>query len=398
MQAASIQRWRNLSLIAFLIVAVLGFLMRYKIAYSFPWLSQKFLQHAHSHFAFSGWVSQGLFILFYWMLFRNTGNEKNRQLWLGLNVLNAFAMLVSFSISGYSPVSIVFSTLSIVIQGVLAVDVWKHANRVHSAATPWIKAAIVFYFLSIAGTASLSIMMATSKLRLDVYLSSLYWYLHFQYNGWFQFALIGLLVQRFYTASLRLPFLLLSLSCVPAVGLSVLWLNLPTWVYLLVFISALCQLLGWILLMLKLAGPIARSPQHWVVRCLALTGLTALSVKFLLQTASVHPELSHLAFGFRPVVIAYLHLVLLTGVSVLILYLMALEGWFNPQKTTALLILLLALVLNQLGLGLQAIGSFSHIPMPNLQPVLVWISAGIIMSLLVVFLSHFRYRGDADTE
>ena len=50
----------RLLLLNLLIVASLGVLMRYKIAFEFPFFNQKNIQHAHSYFAFSGWVTQAL--------------------------------------------------------------------------------------------------------------------------------------------------------------------------------------------------------------------------------------------------------------------------------------------------------------------------------------------------
>ena len=49
--------WLKFSVFNFCIVALIGVLMRYKIAYSLPFLDQKFLQHGHSHFAFYGWIT-----------------------------------------------------------------------------------------------------------------------------------------------------------------------------------------------------------------------------------------------------------------------------------------------------------------------------------------------------
>ena len=46
----------------------------------------------------------------------------------------------------------------------------------------------------------------------------------------------------------------------------------------------------------------------------------ALSAKFLLQLGSTIPALSQLGFGFRPIVIAYLHLVLLAVISLFLLF------------------------------------------------------------------------------
>lgn len=54
----------------------------------------------------------------------------------------------------------------------------------------------------------------------------------------------------------------------------------------------------------------------------------ALSLKFLLQLGSTYPPLSTLAFGFRPIVIAYLHLVLLGVITIFIIgYIVANHLW-----------------------------------------------------------------------
>jgi integrase len=45
-----------------LIVSFLGVIMRYKIAFYFPFLEQKHLQEAHSHFAFYGWISSAIYL------------------------------------------------------------------------------------------------------------------------------------------------------------------------------------------------------------------------------------------------------------------------------------------------------------------------------------------------
>lgn len=55
--------WIRLTLINLLIVAFFGVVMRYKIGFAFPYLNQKNLQHAHSHFAFGGWISMMIMVL-----------------------------------------------------------------------------------------------------------------------------------------------------------------------------------------------------------------------------------------------------------------------------------------------------------------------------------------------
>src|SRR5450755_456848 len=55
-----IQRRIKFSLISLAAVAFLGCILRYKIAFSLSFINQKYLLHAHSHFAFTGWITQAL--------------------------------------------------------------------------------------------------------------------------------------------------------------------------------------------------------------------------------------------------------------------------------------------------------------------------------------------------
>ena len=54
MKKLNLNHWIKISLFSLLVVALLGVLMRYKIAFELPYLAQKNIQHAHSHFAFAG--------------------------------------------------------------------------------------------------------------------------------------------------------------------------------------------------------------------------------------------------------------------------------------------------------------------------------------------------------
>src|SRR5690606_23248505 len=108
---------------------------------------------------------------------------------------------------------------------------------------------------------------------------------------------------------------------IPAYLLSILWAKLPWWLYIFAILAVVLQLFGWVitvkqirkLLQQKLPA-IERLPYI----LLGLCGL-AYSIKLVLQTASVIPSLSHFAYGFRPIVIGYLHLVLLGVITLFII-------------------------------------------------------------------------------
>jgi len=55
--------WLTFSILNLTVVALIGVILRIKIAFEFPYFDQKHLHHGHSHFAFDGWITQTLFVL-----------------------------------------------------------------------------------------------------------------------------------------------------------------------------------------------------------------------------------------------------------------------------------------------------------------------------------------------
>ena len=242
----NIKFWLKLSLLNLCIVATLGVLMRYKIGFEFPYLDQKHLQHSHSHFAFSGWVSHTLMTLMVYYLQNKTVDfqvEKYRKIIIA-NLIISYVMLVSFIIEGYGLISIIASTASILISYVFGYYYIKDLRKIDSdlLSIYWFKAAILFNVISSFGTFYLAYMMATKDIVQDYYLSSIYYFLHFQYNGWFFFGCMGLIFgflnlkkseNPFYETSCKL----FAFSCIPAYFLSTLWLDLPVWLYIITVIA-----------------------------------------------------------------------------------------------------------------------------------------------------------------
>src|SRR4051812_31096691 len=89
-----LKRWVHVSLFNLFIVALLGSTMRYKIAYALPWLPQKNVLNAHSHFAFAGWLTQVLMTLMVAYLLRQSDsiNIRKYNLLLWANLLTALGM------------------------------------------------------------------------------------------------------------------------------------------------------------------------------------------------------------------------------------------------------------------------------------------------------------------
>lgn len=396
------RRWLKITLINLFFVAVLGALMRYKIGFSFPYFNQKNILHAHSHFAFLGWVTQGLYILLIQYLQEKTShiNIKRYTTLLTLNLVCAFIMLFSFFIQGYGLISISFSTLSILLACVFAFHFFRDLNTIETSrnSVPWFKAALWFNIFSSIGTFYLAYMMASHNFNERWYLAAVYYYLHFQYNGFFFFMIMGLSIHKLpillpsYTYSKQIFNLFLG-SVIPAYFLSTLWANLPMWLYVIVVFAAFVQTFAWIKFVQSIRNSLFSSiGSSNFVKYLILFVFTACSIKFLLQMGSTIPSISKLAFGFRPIVIAYLHLILLAVISFFILayvYVFKLIR-VNRSTTIALSVFSAGILLNEIFLGIQGVVSFAYLPVPHIQEALFVASLVLLLGGALLVLSQLK--------
>ena len=389
--------WIRFSIFNLMLVALLGLLMRYKILFEFPLLDQKSVQHSHSHFAFAGWVTHTLMTLLIAFLQKHdTLNKitfKKYNLVLIGNLICSYVMLISFIMQGYGVISITFSTLSIFVSYWFAYAFFKDCKQLEttSIATKWFKAALFFNVISSLGTFALAFMMATKNIHQNEYLASIYYYLHFQYNGWFFFACMGLLLDylKITTSSNSIysqSFILLFWSCIAGYFLSTLWLNLPLWIYIITAISAVVQVIIWYLLfktIIKENKSIFVNLPGYLKYLIIFISL-ALSVKFLLQLVSTIPAVSELAFGFRPIVIAYLHLILLAIISLFLLFYVYANNFVVINKKTILGLILFSLgvILNEVVLGIQGVASLSYTLIPFINESLFGIALLLFTSIL----------------
>ncbi len=396
----SIQFWIKFSLLNLLIVALFGLLMRYKIGFEFPYLNQKNLQHAHSHFAFSGWISHSLMCFMIYFLEKNNllKQPKTYQHIIISNLLCSYGMLIFFTFQGYAFASILFSTLSIVVAYVFAYVFWKNLKTVefNTAVKNWFKAGLVFNVLSLLGTFYLAYMMASKDIHEKQYLASIYFYLHFQYNGWFSFIVLGLFHDYFKLNQQKYVkiFWLFCIACIPTYFLSTLWLELPIWIYGLTIAGAVIQTYAWFRFVYYFIQD-KRNDLHQIpffLRYILLFIGFAMSVKLLLQLGSTVPSVSKLAFGFRPIVIAYLHLVLLAIISSSILF----YGYStqlirnNRAIKLGILIFTVGVIVNELILAVQGIASFSYTLIPYVDKMLFGAAIILVSGIGITAFSSIK--------
>ena len=391
-------RWIKFSIINLLVVSILGVCLRYKILYSLPIIDQKHLLHSHSHFAFTGWISQTLMVLIVAFISKTLDKDlfKKYHLLLLFNLIAAWGMLVTFILQGYGAFSITFSTISILISYAFAFFAWKDLNKIFDEAVTvlWLKMALMSSVISSLGAFSLAFMMATKTIHQNWYVSAQYFFLHFQYNGWFFFTCMGLLSSHFLknyidAKKLKLVFYLFAFALVPAFFLSVLWMKLPLVIYLLIVFAAVAQVVAWIFLLIQIKKNfllITNEQKNKLVKNLLLFVLIASTIKIFLQLGSIHPYLSDLAFGFRPIVIGYLHLVLLGIISLsLLIYIVSSKIFIeNNLIQKGILFFAVYIIINEVLLMLQGVAALDYIIIPFINEALLLTAILLLLSISIL--------------
>jgi hypothetical protein len=397
----STKKWLKITLFNLFIVVAIGAVLRYKIVFSLPFINQKHLLHGHSHFAFAGWISQALLIFLVDYIAKQKDDIvvfKKYSSLLKANLITAYGMLIAFSLQGYNIFSIAISFLSIIVSYIFTVTFWRDLNRLKNKniCHNWFKAALAFNVISSFGAFALALLMIKKLSHQNWYLAAEYFYLHFQYNGWFFFCCMGLLMAKLYAVIpkkiMSQIFISFFVALIPAYFLSALWMNIPNWVYVLVVFSAIIQVWGWVITVraLNKEKNYIKNTLPRLGRWVLLLSAIALSFKLLLQLGSTIPTLSTLAFGFRPIVIGYLHLVLLGVISLFILGYMFVSHNLIINKGTTLSIKLFCfgVIITEILLMTQGITSLYYIYLPYINEMLFITALLMLSSTLVLNYSN----------
>ncbi len=303
-------------------------------------LNYKFILHAHSHTALLGWIYLGLTTLIYKLFLSQAQKPKlYTRIFIFTNVC-IIGMLVTFPIQGYALFSIIFSTLFLFASYWFTWFSMKYVPQKFKSRFSWklIKTALFYLVLSSLGPWAIGGVMATLGPESIWYKTSIYFYLHFQYNGWFILALLGILFYifeekgiQFNPEKLKSFFLLLNFGILFTVFLSVLWFTPPIIFYILGLAGAVAQGLAFheLYYLLKKHFQILKksfAPQAFFL--LKIAG-SLMVVKLLMQLFSAHPYFADLAFKLKDFVIGYLHMVFL---GIVITTLIAFLNYFKLIK------------------------------------------------------------------
>lgn len=324
-------RWGILALLNLLIVALAGLFLRMLHIYNLPKVNYEFVLHAHSHFAFAGWGFLALYTAFVLSFIpEKMALNKSYKAMFWLMQIAAFGMLLSFPFEGYAAISISFSTLFVFVSYWFSWRFFKDIKleNKNQLSIKFAKAALIFLVISSVGPFSLGPIMANGGRGSHLYFNALYFYLHFQYNGWFSFGVFAILFrwleqrQVLYSQKSALLFYRLMVwASVPTFMLSVLWIHPDPWVYFLGGIGGILQIIALIPFwkIVRQCSQAIGKQLSKPVRILFLLSITLFTIKLTLQLVSAIPMIAEWAYEIRDFVIGYLHLVLLGFITLFLL-------------------------------------------------------------------------------
>jgi len=377
------------------VVASVGVFMRLYPFLSHVPLTYKNVLHAHSHFAFGGWVMPALVVLV-WRAFpevRARIGFKHQRAIAWLLLASAYGMLFSFPFQGYAAVSIFFSTVSVAAGFYLAIVTWKSLRALKQQPSHlFLKWGLFYLCLSAIGPFATGPLIALGYAGKPVYFNAIYFFLHFQYNGWFVFALLAVLYRFIESIKNKnhgqLAFLLMNIACPLAFCLSLLWNKPHPFYNVLGGLAALLQVVACLAILWDVFKKPAILFRHtYLCKMIAL----AFVLKCVLQLASAFAPVAALAYRGRNFVIAYLHLVLL-GIVTFFLINAFLPRLLTQKSKIGLGLFIGGFIATECLLVAQATGAVFNFAVPYYPFLILFFSLFLSTGILIFTPAVTRQR------
>ncbi len=301
-------RW---AIVNFIVLSIFGVTLRYIQLYDIPELDYQFILHAHSHFAFSGWMFFSIALLIA-LLCGDGRIGSGFKIVLLLTLVSAYGMLVSFSWQGYKLVSISFSALFVGVTFRFTYLVFHGnllKNRVSETAYILLHGSLILLCLSALGPFALGPLAASGLKNTPYYQDAIYFYLHFQMNGFMLLAVLGLLAAALPIKPLgrrsRLWLYLFVFSAIPLYFIFTLWSKTSNHSWILACSGAGLNLVSWLALCFNFRT--LWRDLSFIERA-AFIGLT---FKCVFQLLLCIPAVGDWTFLNRNLIIGYIHLLTL---------------------------------------------------------------------------------------
>ena len=320
----------NIAFGYFIIAALLGVLLRSFHSIEIP-VTYKFVVHTHSHIALLGWVYTGLTTLLFKLFLekQEVAFKYRRIFWF--TQISIVGMLLSFPFQGYALFSIIFSTLFLIASYWFTGFFIRYVSASYKKTNSYkcVKFALLYMVLSSLGPWALGAIMNTLGAESIWYRLSIYFYLHFQYNGWMILGLLGVFLYVLEQNEIKIPkvtfnrlFLWINLGVVLSFSLSTLWTKPHFLLYVIGGLGAILQIMAFGILLLL---GISKKEKLFQIltplqKILLYTIAILVGIKILLQLLTAFPYFADLASSITNFTIGYLHWTFLGVVTIGLLF------------------------------------------------------------------------------
>ncbi len=395
------------AIVNFLITAAIGILLRYNNVFPIYDFAVRYWIHGHSHTGFLGWVFLALVTLCFEMLLPKNSKINNKIYRLIIYFqIAVLGMLITFPFMGYAAPSILFSTFHLILSLVFAIVFFRNADK-KDLASKFMKAALVFMLLSNLGPLALGPLMVLDLKGTPWYDMAIYFYLHFQYNGWFTLAVFSLFIKLLEQMSVFVDvekgksiLKLLIYGTILTLALSALGFGFSPYVKVIGFVGATLQLLaGFVLLkMLFVKSDLSKILINDWIKWFFGLALFSWLIKILMQLLSSFPIISSFAYFNREAIMTYLHLSFLGFTSCFLIGLCIVKNYLSTSSLISRVgfgLFLLGVVLMELTLGIKSLPQFLNIPLLKSIDIALFAESLVLfigISILLFFAFIFPNR------
>ncbi len=357
----------------------------------------KHLLHTHSHIALLGWLYNLCLIFIGYYFLKDDAKKFNQIFWV--SQLTFLGMLFSFPFQGYAFWSIGFSTLYLFASYWLIFELFKSTKGQREVENMLLRVGGVFLFLSSLGPFALGAIMAKEMQATVWYNLSIFWFLHFLFNGFFYAIFLALLINELKknlsvsTLKIKWIYYLTLFSIVPLYAGFVLESVNSTWVFVLALLGSSAQFVS-VLILLKEFRSYFMQIGCTLKKVLFGLAILALILKVLFQVVASFPLLNELVFNSKStLIIGYLHIVMLGMFSLFFIWALLQQKIIEATKlfNWATWVFVLGIILSELVLFTQGVANYYwQYSLPNYYAILFSVSAlmplgitGMLASMVV---------------
>lgn len=389
-------KWFRICLTWLLVSAVAGFILRLMLIVPVNFLEMDYLIHTHSYVSAAGWIYSAFFIAFLYIYGEKCKlNLKNYGILFYITQGIITVLFISSLLQGSGIITGIFSAIFLFITYAFIYFAVKDTMPLYNSAPNYrvelkfFYAGLVFLFISSFGPWGMMLLRAQGLTETEAYTQAINFYYHFLFNGFFTFAIAGILTgllkekQSVNLKQANTAFLLMFISSFPAVMLSLTGNSFPGIIKVLAVIAALLQLAG-AFTFIKAVNEDSGGRAGLLYRVF----ITCFLLKFVMQALSAIPLFAKVDFYSRDLFTGYIHLVLIGFITFGILYLFKRFGLFFAEGKLngwGLWLFLTGFIFSELCLFINGLRLMLAIPViPYFQGFLL-IGALLIMAGVILF-------------